>query len=179
MDDSVNDNMDDNIDNNMGDNIYPDIKNNKWYCYILRNKMECHKNRTYNGFTNNPKNRLRQHNQEIKGGAKYTSRYGNKTWEIYALLTGFPDSKNALQCEWRIKHPNNKRKRPIKYNSPSGRIKGLNEVLKLNRWTNNSIIDNDSFQLTLWITDEYAHLITDLPNNIKINIVDQIDLNNC
>lgn len=145
----------------------------KFYCYILRNKYEPHKNRTYNGFTVNLKRRLRQHNQEIKGGAKYTRNWGNKSWEHCAYITGFPTAKNALKCEWRIKHPDNKRRRPYKYNNPCGRIKGLNEVLKLKRWTNNAIIDND-FQMELFILKEFAHLITDLPENIKMNIVDEL-----
>lgn len=148
----------------------------KWYCYILRNNHDPHKNRTYNGFTNKPNRRIRQHNCEITGGAKYTKKYGNSSWEIYALLTGFPNSQNALQCEWRIKHPNNKRKRPAKYNSPKGRIIGLNEVLKLNRWTNSSTIDNN-FQMDLYIVDEYADLIDGVPENVTVHKVDHIDLN--
>lgn len=148
----------------------------RWFCYILRNNHKDDKNRTYNGYTNDPKHRIRQHNQEIKGGAIYTKKYGNKSWEIYALVTGFPNSQNALQCEWRIKHPDNKRKRPAKYNSPKGRVKGLNEVLKLKRWTNSSTIDND-FDITVWILKDYADMLTDLNTNIKVNIVDKIDLN--
>ena len=135
----------------------------KWYCYILKTDYLPHKNRTYNGFTNNPKRRIRQHNGEIKGGAKYTERFGNSEWKIYALLTGFPNKINALQCEWRIKHPDNKRKRGNKYNSPEGRIKGLCEVLRLDKWTNNSDISNGD--LELWICKEYGDLLEDLPEN--------------
>ena len=80
-----------------------------FYCYILKNSQN---RRTYNGFTVKPKRRIRQHNQELVGGAKYTKKWGNKDWEIYALVTGFPDKINALQCEWRIKHPNNKSEFP-------------------------------------------------------------------
>lgn len=42
-----------------------------WCIYLLYHPKA---NRTYIGITNNPKRRLRQHNCEIKGGAKYTSR---------------------------------------------------------------------------------------------------------
>ena len=135
-------------------------------CYILANKEN---NRTYNGYTNNLKRRLRQHNQEIKGGAKYTKLSGNKTWFIIAYVTGFPDMRNALQCEWRIKHPDNKRRRGSKYLGAEGRIKGLNEVLKLNKWTENSTVDN-TFDMTVYVLEEYVHLLTDLQENIKIVI---------
>ena len=75
-----------------------------WYCYILRNKLEQFKNNTYNGSTNNPMRRLRQHNEEIKGGARATHGKGG-AWEICAMLSGFPDHINALSCEWRMKCP--------------------------------------------------------------------------
>jgi len=144
----------------------------KYYCYILKNSDN---NRTYNGFTVNPKRRLRQHNQEIVGGAKYTKKHGNKNWEMYVLITGFPDEINALQAEWRIKHPDGRRKRPVKYSSPAGRIKGLSEVLRLKQWTKQSTILNDSLKLTVWIKREFEHLLTDLPTNIKIVPVDIIN----
>lgn len=145
------------------------------YCYILKNSFDPHSNRTYNGYTNNPSRRIRQHNGEIKGGAKYTKKYGNCSWEIYAIVKGFPDNINALQCEWRIKHPNNRRRLSRKYCSPRGRIVGLNEVLKLEQWTNNSTINNEELTLTVWITAEYSNLLTDLPENVTINILDKID----
>jgi len=146
-----------------------------FYCYILKNDYN---NRTYNGFTVNPARRIRQHNQEIKGGAKYTSSFGNKSWEIYVLITGFPDMVNALQCEWRIKHPDNKRTRPNKYNSPMGRIIGLSEVLRLKKWTEPSTKLNADSQFTVWIKKGFENLLTDLPNNITIIVVDTIDLKN-
>lgn len=142
-----------------------------YYCYILKNSDN---NRTYNGFTVNPKRRLRQHNQEIVGGAKYTKKHGNKNWEMYVLINGFPDEVNALQAEWRIKHPDGRRKRPIKYSSPAGRIKGLAEVLRLKQWTKQSTVLNDSLKLTVWIKREFEHLLTDIPINIKIVPVDEI-----
>lgn len=145
-----------------------------WYCYILRSHNPKFKNRTYNGMTNNPKRRIRQHNEEIKGGAKATR--GKGEWEIYALLTGFPDKINCFQCEWRIKHPTNQRKRPSKYNRPKGRIKGLNEVLHSDKWTVNSTIPINEMNLTLWIIKEYTELLVDLPPNITVHSVDKIVL---
>ena len=148
----------------------------KHYCYILRNVYEPDVKRTYNGYTNDPSHRIRQHNQELKGGAIYTKKWGNKSWEIYAIIRGFPDSHNALQCEWRLKHPAKKRVRPTRYNSPQGRIKGLNEILKLDKWTSKSTVNINELNLEIWIVKEYADLLTDLPENIKVNVVDVIDL---
>jgi len=146
------------------------------YCYILRNTYANHINRTYNGYTVNPGHRIRQHNQEIAGGAQYTKKWGNKSWEIYLLIKGFPDHQNALQCEWKIKHPARKRIRPPKYNGPSGRITGLNEILKLQKWTSKSIHDTKDLNLEIWVQRDYETLLTDIPENIKINVVDKIDL---
>ena len=149
------------------------MKSDKFYCYILKNDQN---NRTYNGFTVNPKRRIRQHNQEIVGGAKYTKKYGEKDWEVYVLVTGFPDNVNALQCEWRIKHPNRKRRRPKRYNSPEGRIVGLGEVLKLERWTDQSTLLNSESEFHVWIKKGFDHLLVDLPSNVTVETCDTIDL---
>ena len=139
-----------------------------WYCYILKDNT----NKTYNGSTNNMARRLRQHNGEIKGGAKATKNYNN--WEVYFLMTGFVDHKNCLQCEWRIKHPTNKR-RPKEYCGFDGRIKGVNSILNLERWTSNSIIDNSAIKYKIWVVKEYAHLLTGYGDNVEVVAVDMID----
>jgi predicted GIY-YIG superfamily endonuclease len=146
------------------------------YCYILKNSHEPDKNKTYNGYTDKPKTRIRQHNQEIKHGAIYTKKWGNKSWEIYVLIRGFPDHHNALQCEWRIKHPTLKKVRPARYNSPVGRVIGLNEILQSERWTSKTTVPVKDLNLELWILEEYAGLLKNVPANIKVNIVDRIDL---
>ena len=150
----------------------PSNKQEQWYCYILRNKQPQYSHLTYNGSTNNPKRRLRQHNEEIVGGARYTHGRGGG-WEIYALLTGFVDHKNALSCEWRIKHTNGKPgKRPNNHLGVIGRIVGLNDVLKLNQWTKQCTVDNTQCQYTLYIAEDVEkHIIREqLPNNITVNI---------
>jgi predicted GIY-YIG superfamily endonuclease len=141
-----------------------------WYCYVLKNSYYLHKDRTYVGFTTDPKKRIRQHNQEIKGGAKYTSIFGNKSWYIYFLISGFPDKITALQFEWRLKNP------PKKRYGPKGRIQGVNDLLKLNKWTNNSMFENDMYDINIWIMKEYAHLLTDIPDNVHVNVTDDIQL---
>lgn len=149
---------------------------NQWYCYLLRNTNPKYQNLTYNGSTNNPKRRLRQHNKEIKGGARYTSQT-NGQWEIYCLMTGFPDHVNALQCEWRWKHCTGKPgARPKQYCGVGGRIRGLNEVLCLDHWTSKSAVNNRSGQFRLYIAKDVAHLLdqTHIPVNVKVVIVDKI-----
>jgi len=49
--------------------------------------------------------RIRQHNCEIKGGAKYTSAgvAAGHCWKILCTVSGFPDSRAALQFEWKWK----------------------------------------------------------------------------
>ena len=144
-----------------------------WYCYILKTDYEIHKNRTYNGSTNDLNRRLRQHNQEITGGARYTKKFGNREWYPYVVVKGFPDRKNALQCEWRINHPDNKR-RTRKYCTPIGRIEGLNKVLKLEKWTSNSLHNNNELDLHIYILRNYEHFLTDLPDNVTLHAVDNI-----
>lgn len=147
-----------------------------WYCYILRNTHPRYSNMTYNGSTNDPVRRLRQHNEEIKGGAKATHGKA-QSWEIYVLMTGFPDHINALSCEWRIKHPTGKPgSREPQYRGVEGRVKGLNQVLSLDRWTNQCVIDNQDFSFVLYITKDMAHLLdrTVIPSNITVVEVDRI-----
>jgi structure-specific endonuclease subunit SLX1 len=141
----------------------------KWYCYILRNKQHQYSHLSYNGSTNNPRRRLRQHNEEIVGGARYTHGRGGG-WEIYALLTGFVDHKNALSCEWRIKHTNGRPgKRPNEHLGTIGRIRGLNEVLKLDIWTSKCTVNNADVAYTLYVAEDVEQYIdgSQLPDNIE------------
>ena len=147
-----------------------------WFCYILRNTNEKYKNLTYNGSTNDPRRRLRQHNEEICGGARATHGKA-QSWEIYALLSGFETHVNALSCEWRIKHPSGKPgKREPKYSGVKGRILGLNEVLPLEKWTSKcSILNRDcKFKLHI-VEDMYSYLdLKNVPENIEVICVPKI-----
>tara|TARA_B110000967_G_C18828599_1_gene532759 strand:- start:155 stop:640 length:486 start_codon:yes stop_codon:yes gene_type:complete len=148
-----------------------------WFCYILRNKLPQFQNNTYNGSTNNPIRRLRQHNEEIKGGARATHGKGG-AWEICSMLSGFPDHINALSCEWRMKCPSGRPgKRERKYQGVEGRISSLNEILPLERWTGKCIIDNKDLKLKLHILKDVAHYIDfdKVPENITVEIMDTID----
>ena len=143
-----------------------------WYCYIIKSTVS---NLSYNGSTNNPIRRLRQHNGEIMGGA-YRTKNG-QPWIYIAVLKGLPNHINALSCEWRIRYPSNKRKKELKYNGINGRIIGLNEVLKLTQWTKQCTILNKDINLELFILKDYVNLINNLPNNITLTVVDYIDPN--
>ena len=132
----------------------------EYICYILK----CN-NYTYNGCTNNFKRRIRQHNKEIKGGAKCTSIRG--PWSPYCIITGFKDNIEALQTEWRIKRVEGRR-RARKYSGSKGRIKGLNTILKLDQFTSKSqrlIID---MNLIIYLEPEYHDLLQDLPSHIQL-----------
>lgn len=66
-------------------------------CYCLVNPQ----GRTYVGFSTNLDRRLRQHNGELQGGAKYTH---GSTWIRFLSVTGFPTQQAALQFEWAWKY---------------------------------------------------------------------------
>ena len=71
------------------------------YVYLLQSINN--KNKTYIGYTVNPKRRLRQHNREITGGAKKTKN--DYPWIMICYIGGFPDNKTALKYEWINNHP--------------------------------------------------------------------------
>tara|TARA_B110000967_G_scaffold194346_1_gene222775 strand:- start:1964 stop:2371 length:408 start_codon:yes stop_codon:yes gene_type:complete len=121
--------------------------------------------------------RLRQHNEEIKGGAKATHGKGG-AWDICVMLSGFPDHINALSCEWRMKCPSGRPgKREARYQRVQGRVSSLNEILPLNHWTGKCIVDNCDFKFKLHILKDVVHYLdkTKIPSNIEIIEVDVID----
>jgi predicted GIY-YIG superfamily endonuclease len=69
----------------------------RYVCYCI----QC-ESKTYVGITNNMSRRLKQHNKELTGGAKYTSSCG--PWSIAMLLGPFATHQHALHFEWHWKH---------------------------------------------------------------------------
>lgn len=98
-----------------------------WCLYII---ADSNSRKTYVGVTVNLERRLRQHNGEIKGGAKSTR--GSNGWNLVCKVEGFRTQQEALQLEWRMHHPL-KRRYGIE-----GRLKTLDECLKMERWTSKS-----------------------------------------
>lgn len=70
----------------------------QWYVYFLESKTT---NRSYIGMTCDLKRRLRQHNGEIVGGAKYTTQ--GRPWTLKMALGPYPTRVEACRVEWRAK----------------------------------------------------------------------------
>jgi predicted GIY-YIG superfamily endonuclease len=125
--------------------------------------------------TNNIERRFRQHNKHIKGGARATTRmitsHPETKWEPMVILSGFPDKSEAMKAEWRIRWPDKKRNKSLKFKLDTGRIAGINHILENDtKWTESSqTIDTQN--LTLKISEEYRHLLNEdicLQKNITI-----------
>lgn len=143
-----------------------------WICYILRSENSQHCRKTYNGATVNFKRRLRQHNGEIVGGAKYTR--GKGPWKPLCLVTGFQNKKEALQAEWRIKRVSGKR-RHSKYCGPEGRIKSLVIIFNRSKFTSNSTQCIQDGHFVIYIDNDYRHLLEEesLPECVTVQSLDQ------
>lgn len=75
--------------------------------YIVYCIDDKHRILTYEGITNNLSRRLRKHRGEIKGGAKFTTRYTNRGcyWHLGATTHGFKSHQEVLQFEFAIHNP--------------------------------------------------------------------------
>ena len=79
------------------------------YVYLLSPEDPSKASRvTYVGFTTDPFRRLRQHNGEIKGGAKRTRKH--RPWKICAVIGAVPSKFDGLSLEFAWQHPYNARK---------------------------------------------------------------------
>ena len=101
--------------------------------------LVCSDDSTYVGATVNLDRRLRQHNQEIKGGAKRTTSKVNKgkTWQRVCYISGFPDWSSTLQFEWRWKQLS--RKYPAAMFPLERRMLALKQLLHLPQSTSKAI----------------------------------------
>ena len=118
------------------------MTDNNWQFYLIRNGR-----RTYAGVSTDPVRRLRQHNLELSGGAKYTTSKG-PGWTHMCIVTGF-DKIQALQFEWAVKHC-----APRNAGGPINRVKKLINILNRYKWTSKSP-DASTVPLTLTWLESY------------------------
>jgi predicted GIY-YIG superfamily endonuclease len=114
--------------------VYLEKMNPPFFVYLL----ESTRGTTYVGATVNLNRRLRQHNKDLKGGAKLTGRAVDKgaKWRRVCYATGFPTWQCALQFEWKWKFLTRK--------TPKGpalqrRLEALNVLVASERSTSKSI----------------------------------------
>ena len=112
----------------------------KWFFYIIENRG-C----TYAGVSPDPVRRLRQHNGEIKGGAKYTTGKGSG-WTHICLVEGFRDKIEAMQFEWAVKHVP-----PRNAGGLINRIKKLYITCAKEKWTSNAPLSSEVPLIIRWV----------------------------
>ena len=100
--------------------------------------------KTYIGITNNPKRRIRQHNCELVGGAKYTTfNKGTGSWNYYGFV------KNLEKCQsMSLEKKIQRKSRKLKGKPIERRLKAIDIILSEYNQLNNTnlffekIIDN-------------------------------------
>lgn len=95
-------------------------------CYLIENDKS-----TYVGITNDKLKRLRQHNCEISGGAKYTTFKG-PGWNYVCTINNL-DKISAMQLEWAIKH-----EPPMNASGIVNRVRKIVSVLNKEKFTSKS-----------------------------------------
>ena len=131
-------------------------------------------NLSYVGMTNDIFKRLRQHNGEISGGAKYTSK--KKRWYPVLIIDGFQDMKSAMQCEWKLKHfskgsvrgVKGKLKNLSKYLYEENIIKGFGDqnipIIEYRKWTSKCEKSIKAQNLTFYLDDDYLKYFNEWPH---------------
>ena len=133
-------------------------------------------NLSYVGMTNDIFKRLRQHNGEITGGAKYTSK--KKRWYPVLIIDGFSNMRSAMQCEWRLKHfaighgsvrgVKGKLKYLSKYLYEENIIKGFddqnNPIIEYRKWTSKCEKSIREQNLTFYLDDDYLKYFNEWPH---------------
>ena len=127
-----------------------------YHCYLLHSLASARSTASYVGFTTHPMRRIRQHNGEIKGGAKHTRRH--RPWEMACVVGGFSSKVTALQFEWAWQHP--RKSRRVREGAPPGtvgksgfrgRAATMLAMLRIRPWS--------SMPLTLQIASDAAHAV--------------------
>lgn len=100
-----------------------EIQPKPYCCYLIFDTIS---QRTYIGISNDFNKRLRQHNGEIKGGARYTTKYKGD-WRPAIVVEGFASKSDALKFEWAAKRASDRRTILSGIRSRSNRIRDLAE----------------------------------------------------
>jgi predicted GIY-YIG superfamily endonuclease len=131
-----------------------------WIFYIIYNEHY-----TYAGVSPDPTRRLRQHNGEISGGAKYTTDKG-AGWQHLCLVEGFRNNIEALQFEWAVKHIP-----PRNAGGLKNRVKKLYTLFQKEKWTSKAPDSKDVPLTITWCIGEEtkATLIPNIPLPSYIN----------
>lgn len=140
-----------------------DSKMEEYLCYMITTPGYTH---TYVGITHNMKKRLRQHNGEIAGGAKSTSRF--QDWEVAFYVTGFEGKNEVLSFEWRMHHPDGKRKKDRNYFGVLGRVRGLLETLIQPRFEEREFFLHVTEKFQTYVQTRDPALWTTLSGTIQI-----------
>jgi predicted GIY-YIG superfamily endonuclease len=143
------------------DNDNDILTKKKWCCYLLSSSKL-----TYVGATVDVDRRLRQHNGEIVGGAKYTK---GRIWSRICFVSGFPEQTTALQFEWKWKQLTKKAKGMTAIHR---RLEALRTMLLQGKSTKASLLFS-SFPLGLCLhvdSYEFYSVISPFPIDIKINV---------
>jgi predicted GIY-YIG superfamily endonuclease len=140
----------------------------KWVCYLITSLSS---NDTYIGATNNPENRLYNHNRKGKYGAKRTR---GQTWIPIVIISGFESKISCLSFEagWKrlAKRRSNEKLEPINYMCDLN----LKYVQKDTKW--NRIMDLLYFMHNFTYIEKKFKINYDLrhpiyvPPNLYINI---------
>jgi putative endonuclease len=132
--------------------------NNTWTFYLIYNKSA-----TYAGISNDYIQRLRKHNGEISGGAKYTASKG-PGWKHLCIVNGFQTKNQALMFEWAVKHV-----QPRNAGGITSRIKKLYSVLNKKNWTSKS---PEASTVPLSLEWKMAIDFTDIERNVPDYVTD-------
>ena len=103
---------------------------NEWTCYCIESDNG---KWTYIGKTNNLARRLRQHNGELSGGAKYTAGRGPFHYAFY--VTGFQTESQVLCFEWALHHGGYGGRKSRRRPGVTGAVQALVRVVNKDRWT--------------------------------------------
>ena len=113
-------------------------------------------NKSYIGYTNNFERRLRQHNGELKGGAKYTTRNkGCNLWEPICIIDGFEDKCEVMRCEWKLKRAR----------GYLNRIKYIDYIFNNEKQFTSKGAEIDSLNLKIYTRPDYYSYF----NNLELN----------